>query len=631
MGFVQRIWPREPAPAPLSLSLTERLKQLSEQAQHEEPTNEAAAPAGPDNSVPAPAAAQDPAVTAEMGSAAEAGLAVEAQRDEQEQSAPVEATAADPGSAAVEEEVLEQSHTETSEAEASPVAAEQEPAIEASTEPENVSLKQEVTVPESAPDTEPEPVKAESYTGTGFFRPPTCNCEPENQGNGDLANGNGHVSEKPQEIGQESVSLAPTPASLESVMPLLEQFKAAVDRVEARGESTLVSVQQALAELQTAKQEFEIEIRDRLDVAIAEYERRLTSQAFVEDTAGQFEERTKQATSKIFHEVKEQAWVMLNAVGSELRTFRDQFGKEIQNRAILLEEATQQAMEVKEQLEETLPVAKDILHSLPLAGEEAVARVQATSEAITGQLHSAREALSAEIENQKNALKALLRDCHQDEMRLKEEIEKFQTEAGAAYDLLYRRADESLERVSAGAEETGSRVRAGIENLAGEIEQRLLSGDVMVRAAAQIERAAQEVVEPALERIRDAGAQADTAAGTLTRTSEEVVGRLGTARQEIESRLNGLMGEQQALLESSIYGFHRKAAEELGNVVDRIVAQSTQQLDERLHSLFDDLLTSTSEQINRAARSTLDGLHDGLKGVFEPEGVEAEGVLSQRD
>ena len=135
----------------------------------------------------------------------------------------------------------------------------------------------------------------------------------------------------------------------------------------------------------------------------------------------------------------------------------------------------------------------------------------------------------------------------------------------------------------------------------------------------QVTAAVTTTSSPVLERVKNAGAEAESAAESLNRAGQEVVGRLGTARQEIESRLDALVGEQQGLLEASMGGFHRKAAEELGNLVERVVAQSSQQLDERLQSLCQDLLAATSKQIDGAARSTLSTLHQGLKEVFEAE------------
>ena len=228
----------------------------------------------------------------------------------------------------------------------------------------------------------------------------------------------------------------------------------------------------------------------------------------------------------------------------------------------------------------------------------------------------------------------LLQECRQDEMNLKEAIEKFRGEAGAACDILNRMADQSIERLNAGAEEATTRTRTGIENLAAEMEQRILSGGLVERATGQIERATREVVDPAIERIRNASVEADSVSNSLVQTGQQVVGRLEVARQGIEARLDTLLNEQQSLLEASMGGFQRKATEELGNLVERVVAQSSQQLNDRLRGLCQDLLVTTSKQINGAARATLGTLQQGLKEVFEPETAEREtnsGELSDKE
>jgi hypothetical protein len=622
MDIVSRIWPREAGSSTLDLSLAERLKQLTEQVPSDQAEKDSNDPARPVPAGGASAVAQDTSAIAvtEVNSQAEAGAA-EAQPPAESKNQ-VElansARAGDPASSSGGQPEI------PAKEEPAVPAAERKPAATTTAAPQSTARENSPAATPVATDPPAE--------GRRFFRAPRWGSKPQ-----EPAQVPNRPPESPhietgqteaQQAGDQQAENLPERSTHQQdsqalSQQFLEQFKAAVDRAEATGEDTLASVRQALVDLQSAKQEFETEIRDRLDGALAEYERRLAADTLVEDAAGQLEQRTRQATDKIFHEVKEQAWVMLNAVAGELRSFRDQFGQEVQDRVGLLDQATQQALQVKENLEAALPEAKDVLQSLPLAGQEAAARVQAASAAFAEQLQSSRDALSQEIAAQKEALKALLHDCHQDEQRLKEEIEKFRIETGTAYDLLGRKADESLERLNAGAEEAGAHAREGLENLAGEIEQRMLSGELFERATGQIERAAQEVVEPALERIRNAGVEADSLADSLTRTGEDVVGRLGTARQEIESRLDTLMEEQRNRLESSMNGFHRKAAEELGNVVERVVAQSSQQLDERLRSLFDDLLSSTSEQINGTARATLNSLHDGLKGVFEPSASEA--------
>lgn len=619
MGFRQRIWPREAAPSPLDLSLTERLKKLSELAQEQQASKAMASPAGRAETAPAPAAASDTATTEVQESGAETVPADAVQPSEHEESAPAEAAAADPGSAAEEEAIPAEDNPEIpAQAETTPVAALPEPAVEVATEVENGTPQEEVSVAQ----TTPEPEAIESCTAGE-----ASDSAPEKQENGDHAKETGQIQDPSTESRQDAAAVAPDPPSATPAPPSPEKFEAPANAIEPTGESVLASIRQELAELRSARQEFEIEIRDRLDVAIAEYERRLTSEALAMEASGQFEGKTKQATDKIFREVKEQARGMLNAVGNELRTFRDQFGKEVQDRAVMLDEATRRAMRIKEKLDETLPVAEEVLHSLPLAGQEAATQVQAAAAAIADQLNGSHQALSLEIENQRSCFKTLLQDCHQDEMRLREEIEKFRTEIAAASELPARLAEESMERLRAGADEVDARLRTGLESLAGQIEHRLLSPEVVEKATTQIETAAQQqVLEPALECIWNASVEADSAAECLNRASQDVMGRLGAARQQIEARLDALMGEQQVVLESSLKGLHRRAADELGNVVERVVEQSTQQLDVRLHALFDDLLNSTNEHIDGVARTTLSNLHDGLKGIFEPESVEETAI-----
>jgi hypothetical protein len=345
----------------------------------------------------------------------------------------------------------------------------------------------------------------------------------------------------------------------------------------------------------------------------------VSSPALPENFAEQLEQQTRQAADHILREVQGQARVMLNAVAGELRSFRDEFGKEIQERAGTFDRVAQQALEWKEKLDEALPRAEEVLRSLAVARQELSGQVASASEAVAGQLQSSREALLLEIETHTATLRELVDERHQSEVRLREEIDKFQREAAAACDVVSHLADHSLERLNAEIEQATGRVRAGMQDLATEVEHRILSGGLVEKATDRIEKAAQVVVDPAVERIRNAGAEAETVADSLDRAGREVVGRMGAVRQEIEERLDTLMGEQQGLLEASMAGFHRKAAEELGNLVERVVAQSSQQLDERLQSVCQDLLAATSKQINGAARSTLSTLHQGLKEVFEPE------------
>lgn len=339
------------------------------------------------------------------------------------------------------------------------------------------------------------------------------------------------------------------------------------------------------------------------------------SPTLVGETGEQLERAIQEAAQKVFFEAREQTWSVLGAVNAELRTFREQFGKEIEERISLCDRVTQQALEVQRRVEDTLPRASEVLRSLPLAGEEATAQVQAAVMASTDQLQDSREALSEEFESQKKTLQALAQDCLQKELRLKERTEKFERESAAACDLLGRIAEECFDRLQARANEIDARGRAVAEKLEIEIEQRILSGRLIERATAQIEKAAQAVVKPAPERIWNAGAKAESVAD---RGVHEVVGRVDTAEPPIAWRLATVMGEKQGLRESSMRGFHHNATVELGNLIDRVVAQSSQRLDERLHSLSKGIFNSADDQVKGMARSTLGTVHEGLEGAFEP-------------
>jgi hypothetical protein len=621
MDIVNRFWPRETGSSDLDLSLSERLKQISGGLQPVQPENgdgkpgqkvETARPAAEAQNTPVTAAANadSPAPAASAGTPAPL---------DHPESPAEEAIAAHSTDSAAREALQPESGSEIPAAEEPVlVAAGQPPAVATAAEHKSTAQEIVVSAPAAPPDAADAPAPWDM--GRGVFRAPKWDSKPAAQA-GDRLSEIREIKPSSSSILQERSFFKPAPQ--EPGQQFLERFQAAVERAETTGENTLASVQQALSELQSAKQDFEVELRERLDGALAEYEKRISSQDLLGDVAGQLEERTRQAADNIFREVQGQAWVMLNAVAGELRSFRDQFGKEIQERVGMLDKATQQALQLKEELAGALPQAEDILRSLTVAGQEASTQVHAASAAVAEQIRRSREALAQEMEAQRESLKALVQECRQDEINLKEAIEKFRGEAGAASDILNRMADQSIERLNAGTEEATAHARAGIENLAAEMEQRILSGGLVEKATAQIESATREVVDPAIERIRNASAEADSVSNSLVQTGQQVVGRLGVARQEIETRLDTLLNEQQSLLEASMGGFQRKATEELGNLVERVVAQSSQQLNDRLQGLCQDLLVTTSKQINGAARATLSTLHHGLKDVFEPEAAEA--------
>ncbi len=429
---------------------------------------------------------------------------------------------------------------------------------------------------------------------------------------------------QPEQIAPAESGDCQQPAPVDSPGPgrmLLDQVNSAVDQVEDPLKRGTTGTGESHDAFDSVHRQFEDDLRTRLDGALAEFERRMSSQTLVEDVVGQLEQRIRKGANSIFGEVQGQAWMMHNAVAGELRAFRDQFNSEIQERVALLDRSAQQALRMKESLEQALPKAEEAIRSLSLSGQEATVRLQAASDAFAERLSASRQELTREVESQKAALEALARDLRDDRAHLKEELESFQREAAAACEVLTRTAEKALERFNAEVSQVHERNQEELEKLAVEVEQRILSGGIVERATEQLSRATQEMVEPALDRIRAASQQADSAVETLGLTGRRVSGNLERARQEIESRLGSLLGEQLNVLESTMSGFQQKAAEDLGDLVERVVSQSTRQLDERLHGLVQDLFTTTNNQINGAARATLTTLHDGLKEVFEQESV----------
>jgi hypothetical protein len=398
----------------------------------------------------------------------------------------------------------------------------------------------------------------------------------------------------------------------------MERFHAAVDRADG-AEKSPASGSEAPPDFQSIQKQFEADFRKRLDGALAEFERRVSSQALVDDISGQIEQRIRVVADGIFKEVKSQAWMMHSAVAGELRSFRDQFAKEIEERVGMLDRAAQHALQVKEKLEETLPKAEDTLRSLSASGQEAAARFQAASKVFADELRLSHEELSRDVEAQKESWQALAQGMRHDGEQLQAQMEKFRDEAAAAINVLGRTSDQSLEKIAAAADEVSARGRDGIEKLATEIERRILSGGLVEKATERLAKSTQELVEPALERIRKASQAADTAAESLASAGQHVSEQLDSARQQIQARLDGLLSEQLNLLEGAMSGFQRKASEELGDLVERVVAQSTSQMDERLHSMLQDLFATTTKQINTAARATLSNMHEGLKEAFKTE------------
>lgn len=266
-----------------------------------------------------------------------------------------------------------------------------------------------------------------------------------------------------------------------------------------------------------------------------------------------------------------------------------------------------------------MPKAEDTLRSLSASGQEASAKFQEASKVFADQLRLSHEELSRDVDARREALQDLTQNLRQEGQQLNEQMEKFRNEAAAACDVLGRASDLSLEKLNAVADEANTRAREGLEHTAGEIERRILSSDLVEKATERLGKATQEMVDPSLDRIRQASQDADSRAESLSATGGRVAEQLEAARQQIEARLDSLLGEQLNLLEGTMSGFQRKASEELGGLVERVVAESTNQLDGRLHGLLQDLFTSTSKQINTVARATLTDMHDGLKEAFKPQ------------
>lgn len=421
----------------------------------------------------------------------------------------------------------------------------------------------------------------------------------------------------------EEPSREPAPSSPASRGPgrqFMERFHAAVDRADPATEKSPASNWETPPDFQSIQKQFEADFRKRIDGALAEFESRISSQALVDDVAGQIEQRIRLAADGIFKEVKSQAWTMHSAVAGELRAFRDQFGKEIEERVGMLDQAAQQALQSKEKLEETIPRAEDAVRSLSVSSQEASDKFEAAAKGLEEQLRRTGEELSREIESQMEMSQTLSAKLRQEASQLNEQMETFRGESAAARDHLGSAADQSLEKVNAAAEETGARAREGIENLAREIERRILSGGLVERATERLGEATQEMVEPALDRLRKATEESRSAAESLSTEGQRVAGQLDSAREQIEARLDGLLGEQLNLIEGAMTGFQRKASEDLGGLVERVVAQSTSQLDDRLHGLLQDLFATTSQQINTVARASLTNMNEGLKEAFKPQG-----------
>ncbi|HVB33283.1 MAG TPA: hypothetical protein VNJ52_02750 [Patescibacteria group bacterium] len=484
----------------------------------------------------------------------------------------------------------------------------------------------------------------------------------------------------------------------------LERVDGAVNRAGVAKQKATGAGWQAPPEFESIQRQFETDFRSRLDGAMAEFERRFSSQTLADDVAEQLERRIRQAAENISKEMQSQAWTMHNAVAGELRAFRDQFNQEIQERAKLLDAAALQALQLRESLEAMFPRAEQTLRLLSLSGEESAARLQAASDEFVGKLRNSHQTLSREIDAKRESLESAALGFHEDGLRLKEEMERFRAAAALAGDSLSRTAEQSIERLNAAAgeiqacvreeteksrgaaalagdaltrtaeqsverlnaaageiqvrvreeaeksradakaacellsrtteqsferlngeaSEVQARAREGMEKLAAEIERRILSGGLVEKATEQIAAATRQIVEPAIERIRQAGREADSAADSAARTGERVSVQMSAARQEIESKLDHLLREQLNAVENTMSGFQRKATEELGSVVERVVEESSQQMDERLHVLLQDLFATASKQMSGAARASLGTLHDGLKGVFEPPASGAE-------
>lgn len=526
-------------------------------------------------------------------------------------------------------------------------------------------------------------------TGSGAVE---VSSHPTEQGRerqeAEMDNVNPVVAAKSEKAEDEPVvDTSSSPAPKGPGRQFVDRFHAAVDRAGGSGGKGTAPIWEPPSGLQSIQKQFEDDFQKRMDGALAEFERRLSSQALVDDVAGQIEQRIRLVADGIFKEVKGQAWTMHSAVAGELRSFRDQFGKEIEERVGMLDRAAQQALQLKEKLETTLPKAEGALQSLSASGQEASAKLQGVSKEseerlrlfqqdVLQEIDSQKEALqtlaqtlrqdglqlqeqmerfraeaggagevlgrttdesleklnaaageasarfrqdvSEEIDSQKEALQTLAQGLRQEGQQLQEQMEKFRAEAGGAFEALGRATDQSLEKLNTAADEASARAREGIENLEAEVERRVLSGGLVEKATERLGKATQELVEPSLERIRMASQEADSAAESLAGTGQRVAEQVEEARKQIEARLDSLLVEQLSQVEGAMSGFQRTASEELGSVVERVVAQSTIELDERLHGLFQDLFVTTSKQINTAARATLSNMQEGLKEAFNP-------------
>jgi hypothetical protein len=622
MSILSRLWPREEPSPTLGLSLAARVKHLSASRSSNPPGNGCGSSPEEVESASLSPAAADPAPSA-VSDAASQGSAEFAATP-----TPPEHQADRPP----EEGAVEPAHQEGLSLESELEAWADKEEVFTTSAKESASANghgSESTASEisegfaAAP---PDGAEAAPALGGKVFRPAPADGKLQMDPAQDYMLELQDRKSPTAEIRPELASLGSSSQALARQIP--EQVEAASERAEAIGEDPLVSIRQELAELQSGRQQFEAELRARVDSALMGLRQDQSSQMLVENAGDQLEQRTRQAADNIFREAEGQAWVMLNAVASELRTFRDQFAKEIGERTAVLDRVTQQALQVREKLDEALPRAEDVLRSLSHSGQKAAAQFQEASAALEDQLSSAREALTAHMEAQREALKAQTDERRQDELQLREEIGQFGKEAEARYNALIRTGDQALERINAGADEVETRIRGRLEKLAAEIEGRVLSGGLLEKATEQLERATQEAVESSLERIKRAGLEANSVADSLNRTARQVSGQFDTAREEIEARLDSLLGKQQSLLEASMAGFQRRAREELGNLVERVVEQSSQQMLQRLNALGEDLLVSTSKQITDTARATLSTLHDGMKEIFEPAAEEAEAALS---
>lgn len=422
------------------------------------------------------------------------------------------------------------------------------------------------------------------------------------------------TKDKPENLSQADSSAPPSGPGRQ----FMERLHASVGRADGDAKNSAPGWE-VTPDFHAIQEQFESDFRKRLDGALAEFERRVSSQALVDDISGQIEQRIRVVADGIFKEVKSQAWMMHSAVAGELRSFRDQFAKEIEERVGVLDRAAQHALQLKEKLEEIVPKAEDTLRSVSASGQEASARFEAVSRAFAEQLRLTQDEVSRDVETQKGALQGLTHGLREQWQQIEEKMEKFRGEAAAAIDLLGRASDQSLEKLAAAAEEVGARTRHGIEKLATEIERRILSGGLVEKATERLAKSAQEVLDPALERVRRASQAADSTAESLASAGQHVADQFDSARQQIEARLDGLLNEQLNLLEGAMSGLQRKASEELGRLVERVVAQSTSQMDERLHAMLQDLFATTSKQINTAARATLSNMNEGLKQAFKPE------------